>query len=43
MPISHISVATMIAMARLVPIVLTQGCQPLRIKPNGSRCRRTKR
>jgi hypothetical protein len=30
--------ATMTAIARLVAMVLAQGCQPLRMKPTGSRC-----
>ena len=38
MPMSQISAATMTAIARLVAMVLTQGCQPSRIRPTGSRC-----
>ena len=38
MPTSHIIVATRAAMARLVALVLSQGRQPLRIRPTGSRC-----
>ena len=35
------SAPTSAAMPTLVAIVLTQGCQPLRINPNGNRCRKT--
>ena len=35
MPINQVSVATMTAIARLVAIVLAQGCHPLRMRPTG--------
>ena len=35
---SHTIAATIAAIARLVAIVLSQGCQPLRMRPTGSRC-----
>ena len=38
MPMNQVSVATMTAIARLVAIVLAQGCQPLRMRPTGSLC-----
>ena len=37
-PISQISTATIAAIARLVAMVLSQGRQPPRISPTGSRC-----
>ena len=37
-PMNQISVATISAIAALVAMVLTQGCQPPRISPTGRRC-----
>ena len=42
-PISQISTATIVAIARLVDMVLSQGTQPPRISPTGSRCCNTNR
>ena len=39
-PTSQIIPTTRIAMAEFVPIVLSQGAQPLRIIPIGNRCRK---
>ena len=43
MPTNQINVATTTATAKLVAIVLSQGCQPPRNMPIGSRCCRMNR
>src|SRR4051812_30103388 len=38
MPMSRIKPAAITAIAKFVAMVLSQGCQPLRNSPTGSRC-----